>query len=107
MKIDLAYLENATGDTDTDLVEKANAVLNEIKTHDVVIAHINGTDEASHRNDLYGKINFIEKIDKELLEEIYINSSKSTRIIILSDHQTSSKTGKHEKGYVDIIKNMI
>ncbi|MFA9422587.1 MAG: phosphoglycerate mutase [Sedimentibacter sp.] len=107
MKIDLVYLENATGDTDTDLLEKAKAVLAEINIHDVVIAHINGTDEVSHRKDLNGKIKFIEKIDREFLSKIYINAWKTANIIIVSDHQTSSKTGKHEKGCVDVIKNMI
>ncbi len=107
MKIDLAHLENSTGDTDTDLLEKSKAVINEIKNHDTVIAHINGTDEVSHRKDLNGKIKFIEKIDREFLKEIYMNVGKKTKIIIVSDHQTSSITGKHEKGYVDIIENMI
>ncbi|MDW5300460.1 MAG: phosphoglycerate mutase, partial [Sedimentibacter sp.] len=106
MNIDLAELNNATGDTDTDLVEKASAVLNEIKSHDVVIAHINGTDEVSHRKDLVGKIKFIEKIDREFLSIIYENADRNTKIIIVSDHQTSSQTGKHEKGSVDLIMNI-
>ena len=107
MKINLANLEKATGDIDTDLYEKASAVLSEINTHDVVIAHINGTDEVSHRKDLKGKITFIEKIDSEFLREIY-NKKTDTKIIIVSDHQTSSRTGKHEDGYVDLIEyNMI
>jgi len=105
MEIDLVELKNSTGDTDTDLFEKANAVLREIKTHDVVIAHINGTDEVSHRKDTFGKVKFIEKIDKEFLSEIYENNDKDTKIIIVSDHQTSSITGKHEKGFVDVIMN--
>jgi len=103
MEIDLVELKNSTGDTDTDLFEKAFAVLREIKTHDVVIAHINGTDEVSHRKDTFGKVKFIEKIDKEFLSEIYGNNDKNTKIIIVSDHQTSSITGKHEKGFVDVI----
>jgi len=106
MKIDLPELNNATGDTDTDLVEKASAVINEIKNHDVVIAHINGTDEVSHRKDLVGKIEFIEKIDKEFLSMIYEKVNENTEIIIVSDHQTSSQTGKHEKGCVDLIMNI-
>lgn len=102
MNIDMPLLKNATGDVDTDLKEKARAVLQEIYTHDVVIAHINGTDEISHRKDLHGKMKFIEKIDKEFVKEIYENIT-DTRLIILSDHQTSSITGKHEKGFVDYI----
>lgn len=105
MNMDLPVLKNATGDVDTDLKEKARVVLNEIKTHDVVIAHINGTDEVSHRMDVQGKIIFIEKIDREFLSEIY-QESGNMQLIILSDHQTSSITGKHEKGFVDYITNM-
>lgn len=107
MKIDLVKLKNSTGDTDTDLSEKAEAVLNEIKTKDIVIAHINGTDEVSHRKDMLGKIKFIEKIDREFLNKIYINVEKKTELVILADHQTSSITGKHEKGFVDVIRTII
>lgn len=105
MKINVPILKNSTGDVDTDLKEKSKALLNEIKYHDVVIAHINGTDEVSHRRDLHGKISFIEKIDKEFIKEIHENTN-NTRLIILSDHQTSSITGKHERGFVDYICNI-
>lgn len=105
MDIKLVKLRHTTSDVDTDLYEKSNAVLHEIKNKDVVIAHINGTDEISHRKDLNGKIEFIEKIDREFLSEIYKNIDSNTKLIIVSDHQTSTRTGKHEKGFVDIIMN--
>lgn len=105
MKIDIPILKNATGDIDTDLNEKAETVLKEIKSHDMVIAHINGADEAAHRMDIQGKIAFLEKIDKDFVQIIYENT-KDIEIIILSDHQTSSMSGKHEKGYVDYICNI-
>jgi 2,3-bisphosphoglycerate-independent phosphoglycerate mutase len=102
MEMDIADLKNSTADVDTDLREKSSAVLRELKNHDVVIAHINGTDEASHRKDMDEKISFIEKIDKDFIGEIY-NNLDDTRIIVVSDHQTSSLTGRHEKGTVDLI----
>lgn len=102
MKIDVAALKNSTADINTDLKEKSSAVIKELKDHDVVIAHINGTDEASHRKDLSGKISFIEKIDSDFMREIY-NNACDTRIIVVSDHQTSSLSGRHEKGNVDVI----
>ncbi|MDD2494744.1 MAG: alkaline phosphatase family protein [Tissierellia bacterium] len=103
MNINLAYTKNSTGDINTDLYEKSKTVLKEIQNYDTVIAHINGTDEVSHRKDLRGKIEFIEKIDKEFIKEIYDNINNDTKIIIVSDHQTSTITGKHEKGLVDVI----
>lgn len=107
MKIDLVSLKCFTGDTDTELKKKAHCVLRELSEHDVVIAHINGTDEVSHRKDIKGKIDFIEKIDRDFLSEIYINADENVKITILSDHQTSCLTGRHEKGYVDVIAGMI
>lgn len=106
MKINMPELKNATSDVDTDLEEKAEAVLKEFQRHDFVIAHINGTDEASHRKDTYDKIKFIERIDKEFLSLIF-EKVRNTKIIVLSDHQTSSVTGKHSKGFVDVIETII
>jgi 2,3-bisphosphoglycerate-independent phosphoglycerate mutase len=106
MEIALPKLDYATADVNTNLIEKANTVLNEIKHYDVVIAHINGTDEVSHRKDVMGKVKFIEKIDKEFIS-LVIENVKNTKVIVLSDHQTSSVTGNHQKGFVDIIKTII
>ncbi|SHJ00892.1 alkaline phosphatase family protein [Lutispora thermophila] len=104
MKVHIPDLKNSTGDIDTDLKEKARMVIKEIETHDVVIAHINGTDEVSHRKDILGKVLFIERLDREFINEIY-NSIGRIKLIIASDHQTSSITGKHKMGPVDVICN--
>lgn len=106
MDMHVVDLKNATGDVDTDLNEKCLAVLRELEKRDVVICHINGTDEVSHRKDYMGKVKFIEKIDRELLAPIYDkfeNTEQVMKITILSDHQTSSVTGRHEKGPVDVL----
>lgn len=105
MGIRVAKLKKSTGDFDTNLKEKSNAVVNNFREYDVTIAHINGTDEISHRKNLNKKIDFIEKIDEEFLKPIYESIDKKTKIIILSDHQTSSLTGEHEPGFVDLICN--
>jgi 2,3-bisphosphoglycerate-independent phosphoglycerate mutase len=105
MGIRVAKLKKSTGDFDTNLKEKSNAVVNNFREYDVTIAHINGTDEISHRKNLNKKIDFIEKIDEEFLKPIYESIDKKTKIIILSDHQTSSLTGEHESGFVDLICN--
>ena len=105
MGVETAVLKNSTGDIDTNLREKLNSVLKNKNTNDVIIAHINGTDEISHRKNVKEKINFIEKIDEYFIKPIYAKLKSDDRIIILSDHQTSSITGKHEEGYVDVITN--
>jgi 2,3-bisphosphoglycerate-independent phosphoglycerate mutase len=103
MGIKTAHLQNSTGDYDTDLKEKSNKVIYNFNNYDVTVAHINGADEVSHRKNLKSKIDFIEKIDKEFITPIYKTANKNSKIIILSDHQTSSISGKHEEGFVDLI----
>jgi len=105
MDIETAILKNSTGDIDTDVREKLKLVLDNKNSNDVIIAHINGTDEISHRKNVKEKINFIEKIDEYFIKPIYAKLKSDDRIIILSDHQTSSITGKHEESYVDVITN--
>jgi 2,3-bisphosphoglycerate-independent phosphoglycerate mutase len=87
---------NATGDFDTDLEEKAQAALNFARSFDIVVIHINGTDELAHRRDLHGKIKFIEAIDALLLGVILSGINRDARFIVTSDHVTSSETGRHE-----------
>lgn len=107
MGIDIKELKECTGDIDTNLCEKLKVLEDNIEFYDDFIIHINGTDEISHRKDIFGKVKFLEKIDREFLETIYNLSKKNIRVIIVSDHQTSSKTGKHENGKVDYISNVL
>ena len=53
--MDVITPPNATGDVDTDIMAKAEATLAMLQQADFVIAHFNGSDEASHRYDYQGK----------------------------------------------------
>ena len=91
-----------TGDLDTNLSGKLKISLELINEVDVLIVHINGLDEISHRKDFKGKIAFMEKIRKEFLYPL-INKEQNTKITITCDHRTDSFTGCHEKGWVPVI----
>ncbi len=95
LKMERPNLLNATGETDTDLQEKATATLQMLRTHDFVLTHFNGSDEAAHRKKYKEKADFITRIDNEFLAEILTNITEATKIFICGDHGTSSLTGKH------------
>lgn len=88
-------LSHATGDTDTDLSEKVSTALSLTEHYDFVMLHINGADECSHRRDTAEKYKFIQRIDKEVIGYLIENISSDINVIITSDHETSSLTGKH------------
>lgn len=94
-------IAESTADIDTNLIEKAKITLELSLKYDFVLLHINGADESAHRRNQKEKIDFIEKVDKEVIEYLSKNIKKDTALIVTSDHGTSSKSGKHVEGLVN------
>jgi 2,3-bisphosphoglycerate-independent phosphoglycerate mutase len=103
MNMYIPVLNNATAEVDTDLIEKAEKALELIREYDFVLLHVNGADESAHRKNEKEKINFINKIDKEVIGYLMKNIDSNTSLIVTSDHGTSAKTGNHINGEVDFI----
>lgn len=99
--------ETATGDVDTNIYDKANGALTLLKYNDFVIAHFNGSDEASHRYDYRAKAKLIQKIDEQFLRTIIREYKEPLKIVICGDHVTSSITGKHGFGATPIIAGYV
>lgn len=93
----------ATGDVDTDLRAKAAGALQLLKRNDFVLAHFNGSDEASHRYDYAAKAAFITKIDQEFLQPLASSLQEPLKVIVCGDHVTSSLTGKHGDGATPVV----
>ncbi|PRR81630.1 alkaline phosphatase family protein [Clostridium vincentii] len=95
MNMYVPILNSATADVDTDLIEKAEKALELSKEYDFVLLHINGADESAHRKNEDQKINFINKIDKEVISYLMKTIDANTSLIVTSDHGTSAKSGNH------------
>lgn len=93
----------ATGDVDTDLGAKAEAALELLQRQDFVLAHFNGSDEASHRYDFAAKADFIASIDQRFLQPLASRLNEPVRVVICGDHVTSSLTGKHGYGCTPVV----
>lgn len=101
-------LKNATADVDTDLKEKVIKTLELSTKYDFVMLHINGADESAHRKNREEKVEFIKRIDREVIGYLLDNIDKNIVLKITSDHSTSSENGKHvnEKVPQYILKNI-
>lgn len=99
--------KGATGGMNTDLHAKVKTAIEEIKYgNNFVFLHINATDKLSHDGDLYGKIEAIEKIDREVIKPIInelINSIENFKFMITTDHNTYCSTRSHEIGQVPFL----
>lgn len=102
--LECKILKGCTGDINTNLKEKLKESINLIERNDFLIIHINGLDEASHRKNLKEKLEFLDRVKKELLFPFIESTEKYNReVIITCDHRSDSFTGLHEKGGVPFI----
>lgn len=92
----------ATGEYDTDTLAKGKIALENLADYDIVLVHVEGTDEASHDGNVEAKLTIIEKIDAMVGLLLERTDSASTRFALLSDHGSSCITRDHMTTQVPI-----
>jgi 2,3-bisphosphoglycerate-independent phosphoglycerate mutase len=92
-----------TANLDTDLRYKFETVRRELAKNDLVLLHIKGADIASHdrRPDL--KVEFLERLDKELGRFLERRKKEPLRIAVASDHATLSEVGQHAADPIPVL----
>jgi 2,3-bisphosphoglycerate-independent phosphoglycerate mutase len=92
----------ATGYLDTDYAAKGAYAVKALEQAELVIVHVEATDEASHEGDVWKKIEALEHIDREIVGPLHahLRSQGEYRILISPDHPTFLRTKTHSHGYV-------
>ena len=95
--VDVRMVEGATGELDTNYEGKAAAALEELKSHDLVVVHLEAPDECTHNGDTKGKLQSIEWLDSRIIQPI-VDGLKDTefRILVMPDHKTLTSTRGHD-----------
>jgi len=102
--LDFIDVEGATGTPNTNLKNKANAIINTLNNcdYDFMLVNVKGADEASHDGNYNLKKEFIEKVDN-MLKYILDNINKDEVIIALSgDHSTPIEKKDHSADPIPI-----
>jgi 2,3-bisphosphoglycerate-independent phosphoglycerate mutase len=88
----------ATGDLDTDLRAKAQAVAAALAAGaERIVVHVGAPDEAAHRRDHAGVVGALERVDAELLGPLReLVRSAGGRLAACPDHGTDPLTGLHD-----------
>ncbi|XOB42249.1 MAG: 2,3-bisphosphoglycerate-independent phosphoglycerate mutase [Candidatus Nealsonbacteria bacterium] len=98
--MDLINVIGATGNTDTNLKGKVSAIKRSLKKYDFIFCHIKATDILSENGDCFGKMKFIEKIDKSIRPLLNL---KDTVVVITADHCTCCEIKKHCKDLIPVL----
>jgi 2,3-bisphosphoglycerate-independent phosphoglycerate mutase len=100
MKMDIALVPGATGDKNTNLKAKAEAVANALSgSYHFAFMHVKGCDSAGHDGDFATKKSMLEKLDKI----IPILEKTGAAIIVTGDHSTPVSLKRHTGHEVPIL----
>ena len=96
--LEVIDVPGATGFIDTNYEGKAHAALEALKTHDMVLIHLESTDETGHMGDTKLKIQSIEDCDKRVFSILKSELEKSEtpyHILLMPDHPTPISLKTH------------
>jgi len=97
---DIIEVEGATGYIDTNYAGKGRAAIEALKSHDLVVVHIEAPDEAAHDGDARAKVRALEAIDREIVGPILKTleaSDRPWRILVAPDHETPLDLRTHDR----------
>ena len=84
-----------TGDMNNDYVAQANGALEGLARYDIVVVHVEATDEAAHAGLIKDKIEAIQNVDRHIVSQLRSWDEDALRVLILPDHATPIKTQTH------------
>ena len=92
----------ATGYLDTDYAAKGRYAIGALDDVDLVVVHVEATDEASHEGDARAKVTALERIDADIVGPVYehLKQQGAYRLLVSPDHPTFLRTRTHSHGYV-------
>jgi 2,3-bisphosphoglycerate-independent phosphoglycerate mutase len=88
-------IPGVTGDLDNDYVAQAIGALEALAKYDMVVIHVEATDEAAHAGLVKDKIEAIQRVDKEIVSQLRSWDRNALRVLILPDHPTPIEIQTH------------
>ena len=80
---------------DNNYAAQAGGALQSLEENDLVVIHVEATDEAAHSGSIDGKIEAIQKVDGEIVSRIRSWRPGNLRTLIMPDHPTPIETQAH------------
>jgi 2,3-bisphosphoglycerate-independent phosphoglycerate mutase len=93
--VEVLDIPGVTGDLTNDYGAQANGAIEALVRHDMVIIHVEATDEAAHAGLAKDKIEAIQRVDKEIVSRLHSWDKDALRVLILPDHSTPVEIQTH------------
>jgi 2,3-bisphosphoglycerate-independent phosphoglycerate mutase len=99
---EIIQVPGITGYIDTDYGAKGRYAVDALDRVDLVLVHVEASDEASHDQDPAAKVRAIEQIDQNIVGPVMAAREEfdGLRVLVMPDHLTSVQKGRHMRGPV-------
>lgn len=88
-------IPGVTAGPDNDYSAQAAGALKALDNHDLVFAHIESPDEAGHTGNVDGKVEAIERVDREVVGRLLARDGGDFRVLAMPDHSTPIEVRTH------------
>ena len=88
-------IPGVTDGLDNDFTGQVSGALAALDEYDVIVIHIEATDEAAHAGSIDEKVEAIQRIDNEVVGQIGAWRRDSLRVLIMPDHPTPIEIRTH------------
>jgi len=88
-------IAGVTGGLDNNYIAQASGALKALVKYDMVIVHVEATDEAAHAGSVDDKIGAIQKVDKEIVSRLRSWDKDALRVLVAPDHATPIEVQTH------------
>ena len=95
MSMDILEIPGITDGLDNDFSGQALGALKSLNDHGLVVIHIEAPDEAGHAGSIDGKVDAIQRIDKEVVSRLRQFEPGNLRLLVMPDHPTPIKIKTH------------
>lgn len=93
--VDVLEIPGVTDGSDNDYVAQIEGALAALDTHDLVVVHVEATDEAAHIGNIDGKIEAIRRVDRDMIGLLLEYSGDELRVLVMPDHPTPISLRTH------------
>jgi 2,3-bisphosphoglycerate-independent phosphoglycerate mutase len=93
----LAVLDvpGVTGDMNNDYVSQSMGTLEALDKYDMVVVHVEATDEAAHAGSIEDKVEGIQQVDEQIAGRLRSRDEDALRVLVLPDHATPVEIQTH------------
>jgi 2,3-bisphosphoglycerate-independent phosphoglycerate mutase len=95
MGVDVLDIPGVKDGLDNDFAAQAIGALEALDQRDLVVIHIEATDEAAHVGSISDKVEAIQRVDGEIVSQIRSWRPGDLKVLILPDHPTPIATQTH------------